>query len=225
MAQKNGRGYNCRGLILYCIVCRAAPVSHYTTIDAQTYWRCAGCHSIFLDQTHYPSKRKEQAHYLQHDNRVDDPAYRKFLSRLADPLLAFLKPSDKGLDFGCGSGPALATMLNEKGFSMQLYDPFFYPDKSVLKAHYDFITCTETAEHFHDPFAEFDRLDSLLKPKGHLGVMTCFLEEGSSFETWHYRRDPTHIVFYCETSFQVIAAQRKWYCQIPSKDIVIFSKK
>ena len=50
---------------------------------------------------------------------------------------------------------------------MKLYDPFFYPDKSVLKAHYDFIACTERAEHFHDPFAEFDRLDSLLKPKGH----------------------------------------------------------
>jgi cyclopropane fatty-acyl-phospholipid synthase-like methyltransferase len=140
------------------------------------------------------------------------------------PFLTLLKPSEQGLDFGCGQGPALAAMLRGHGFSMTLYDPFFYPDESALLAQYDFITCTETAEHFHDPFAEFDKLDSLLKPHGRLGVMTCFLKQGSNFETWHYRRDPTHVVFYCETSFKVIAAQRGWQCQIPAKDIVLLSK-
>ena len=207
-----------------CIVCHAEPVSHYAKINAQTYWRCAECQAIFLDQTHHPSASAEHAHYLEHDNRIDDPAYRNFLSRLVSPFLTLLKPSEQGLDFGCGPGPALAAMLREHGFSITLYDPFFYPDVSALQARYDFITCTETAEHFHDPFAEFDRLDSLLKPQGRLGVMTCFLKQGSNFETWHYRRDPTHVVFYCETSFEVIAAQRGWQCQIPAKDIVLLSK-
>ena len=212
------------GLVLECIVCHAGPVSHFTTIDAQTYWRCSECHAIFLDHTQFPSASAEHAHYLEHDNRTDDPAYRNFLSRLANPLSTLLKPGDKGLDFGCGPGPTLAAMLSEQGFSMALYDPFFHPDKSSLQTQYDFITCTETAEHFHHPFAEFDRLDHLLKPLGHLGVMTCFATQGSDFKNWHYRRDPTHVVFYCEMSFRVIAAQREWHCQIPAKDIVLFTK-
>ena len=207
-----------------CIVCRSAPRSHYTTIDSQTYWRCVECHSIFLDQTHYPSAPEEKAHYLKHDNRIDHPGYRKFLSRLSKPLMPLLKPKGQGLDFGCGPGPALAAMLSEQGFSITLYDPFFHPDETALMKRYDFITCTETAEHFHDPFAEFNRLNNLLKPQGYLGVMTCFSTQRCNFENWHYRRDPTHVVFYCETSFRVIAAQHGWHCRIPEKDIVLFSK-
>ena len=55
-------------------------------------------------------------------------------------------------------------MLSEYGFSIKLYDPFFHRDETTLIARYDFITGTETAEHFHDPFAEFNRLDNLLDP-------------------------------------------------------------
>jgi taurine dioxygenase len=55
-------------------------------------------------------------------------------------------------------GPALAAMLREAGHEVALYDPFFAPDPAPLAAIYDFVTCTETAEHFHDPRAEFARL-------------------------------------------------------------------
>ena len=40
------------GLVLECIVCLAGQVSHFTTIDAQTYWRGFECNAIFLDHTH-----------------------------------------------------------------------------------------------------------------------------------------------------------------------------
>jgi hypothetical protein len=42
-------------------------------------------------------------------------------------------------------------MLAEAGHAMALYDPFFRPDPAALERDYDFITCTETAEHFHHP--------------------------------------------------------------------------
>ena len=45
---------------------------------------------------------KEKERYLEHDNRVDDEAYRSFLSRLASPLKEKLSIGAKGLDFGCG---------------------------------------------------------------------------------------------------------------------------
>ena len=89
---------------------------------------------------------------------------------------------------------------------------------------YNFITCTETAEHFFNPNREFKTLDSILAPGGWLGVMTTFLTEDKSFENWYYRRDPTHVVFYAEKTFEVIAKQRNWKCEIVTKDVVLFHK-
>ena len=59
--------------------------------------------------------------------------------------------------------PALAAMLTEAGHRMALYDPFFAPDPAPL-AVYDFVTCTEAAEHFHHPAAEFARLRAWCGP-------------------------------------------------------------
>lgn len=95
-----------------------------------------------------------------------DAAYRAFLNRAAGPLLERLPPARQGLDFGCGPGPALAIMLREAGHTVALFDPFFYPDPAVLASAYDFITCTEVAEHFHRPAEEFSKLDALLNPGG-----------------------------------------------------------
>jgi len=94
----------------------------------------------------------------------------------------------------------------------------------IFSKKYDFITCTETAEHFFDPYKEFNVLDGLLVSGGWLGVMTCFLTDEELFGNWHYRRDPTHVVFYAEKTFEVIASQREWSCEIKSKDIVLLKK-
>ena len=63
---------------------------------------------------------------------------------------------------------------------MDLYDPFFFPNEEIFSKTYDFITCTEAAEHFFNPNKEFDLLDKLLKKDGWLGVMTCFLTTNKS---------------------------------------------
>jgi 2-polyprenyl-3-methyl-5-hydroxy-6-metoxy-1,4-benzoquinol methylase len=178
----------------------------------------------FLDPSLYIEVGIEKERYLEHDNRIDDDAYRSFLSRLANPLQKKLSVDDTGLDFGCGHGPALADMLQAEGFQIDLYDPFFFPDKKVFTKKYNFITCTETAEHFHYPHQEFNALDNLLSPGGWLGVMTCFLTTDEAFESWYYRRDPTHVTFYCEKTFEVIASQRNWQYEFPSKDIVLLQK-
>jgi SAM-dependent methyltransferase len=178
----------------------------------------------FLDPCQWPQPQDEHAEYLRHENNPGDSGYRRFLSRLAAPLLDRLAPGLKGLDYGCGPGPALAAMLREAGHSMALFDPFFQPDQQPLTETYDFITCTEVAEHFHRPAQEFDRLDAMLRPGGWLGVMTCFQTDDARFANWHYRKDPTHVVFYRETTFRIIAAQRGWTCEIPVKDVVLMQK-
>ncbi|MEO1019763.1 MAG: class I SAM-dependent methyltransferase, partial [Pseudomonadota bacterium] len=150
--------------------------------------------------------------------------YRRFLAKLAGPLLTRLASGSSGLDYGCGPGPALAAMLREASHKVALYDPFFYPDPAPLSKHYDFITCTETVEHFYQPAEEFDLFDKLLKPGGWLGVMTCFQTEDARFANWHYRRDPTHVVFYREKTMHDLAEARGWSCEIPVKDVALMRK-
>lgn len=204
-----------------CPVCRAAACVPFGLFDNQPYWRCTACQARGLDPAWYPDAQTEQAVYQQHENRIDDPGYRRFLSRLAEPLRARLAPGAQGLDYGCGPGPALATMLTEAGHDMALYDPYFHCDPEPLRKTYDFITCTEVVEHFHHPAHEFDRLGAMLRPGGWLAIMTCFQTEDARFARWHYRLDPTHVVFYRAETFARIAEMRGWSCTIPSKDVVL----
>jgi hypothetical protein len=208
-----------------CPVCRAPGPVPFAEVDGRAYWACERCEARFLDPAHYLSAREEFGRYRQHENRVHDPRYRQFLSKLADPLLARLAPGLSGLDYGCGPGPALAAMLGEAGHTMALYDPFFRPDPAALEKNYDFLTCSETAEHFHRPAWEFDRLDGLLRPGGWLGLMTCFQTDDERFADWHYRKDPTHVVFYREATMRTIAGERGWICEIPVKDVALMHKR
>ena len=204
-----------------CPVCRAASPAAFGLYDAKQYWRCDTCGARGLNPAHYPDAAAERAEYDRHENDLDDPGYRRFLDRLAAPLLARLAPGARGLDYGCGPGPALALMLREAGHEVATYDPFYAPDPAPLADTYDFITCTEVAEHFHRPAEEFDRLGAMLRPGGLLAVMTCFQTDDARFNGWHYRKDPTHVVFYRAETFAVIAAARGWSCEIPRKDVAL----
>ncbi|MGI9462916.1 MAG: class I SAM-dependent methyltransferase [Aestuariivirgaceae bacterium] len=208
-----------------CPVCRASSVDHFMRVDGKDYWKCRTCEARFVDPCHRLAGADEHAHYLLHENDRDDPRYRRFLSKLCDPLLARLAQGLHGLDYGCGPGPALAAMLVEAGHHMDLYDPFFHPDRAALARTYDFITCTETAEHFHEPADEFDRLDGMLRAGGWLAVMTCLQTDDARFAKWHYRTDPTHVVFYREATFRIIADQRGWTCESPVKDVALMRKR
>ena len=207
-----------------CIVCESAAIEIFDVIDQKKYWKCSICLAKFMDKTCLPTSVEEKAHYLTHQNIINDQRYRNFLSKLATPLRNKISKGDKGLDYGCGHGPALVDMLKSNGFDMDLYDPFFFPNKSIFGKKYDFITCTEAAEHFHNPFTEFKKIDELLKAGGKLGLMTTFSTGDQAFENWHYRRDPTHVVFYNERTFRTVSSQRKWNCVVPFKDIVLISK-
>ncbi len=207
-----------------CPVCAAATVRPLLTVDGRAYWRCERCEATWLSPSQLPAPEGELAEYLRHENCPADPGYRRFLDKLATPLLARLSPHSAGLDYGCGPGPALAAMLREAGHTVALYDPLFEPCAEVLRRSYDFITCTEVVEHFHRPAAEFARLDALLRPGGWIGVMTCFQTDDARFASWHYRRDPTHVVFYREYTFRHLARRLGWSCEIPAKDVVLLRK-
>lgn len=207
-----------------CRVCAEGIARLFWSGDERAYYRCGRCAATFVDASHLPSAAAEVEHYRLHENSVDDPGYRRFLGKLAEPLLRRLAPALEGLDYGCGPGPALSAMLSEAGHTMHLYDPFFCPDPAPLKRTYDFITCTEVAEHFHRPWEEFVRLGCLLRPGGLLAIMTCFQTDDSRFADWFYRRDPTHVVFYRAETFFVLAERLGWRCEVPVKDVALMYK-
>jgi SAM-dependent methyltransferase len=209
-------------LKMRCILCEAEYTEVFLSIGGQTYYRCNICQLRFLDPAQHPAQDDEYAHYQHHENAVDDAGYRRFLSRLANPLLIRLPECASGLDFGCGPGPALAQMMREAGHEMSVYDPFFRPDVAPLQTQYDFVTCTEVVEHFHTPKQTFAQLVSLIKSGGWLAIMTCFQTDDERFATWHYRLDPTHVAFYREATFRWLAATWGWRASFPAKDIALF---
>ncbi|MFN7027656.1 MAG: class I SAM-dependent methyltransferase, partial [Pseudorhizobium sp.] len=209
---------------LACRLCSSTDLRPMEGSPARPYWHCQRCDTVFVDQAALPGPVLEHAHYCRHENDPADPQYRRFLARLGQPLLERLTPQSSGLDYGCGPGPGLAAMFREAGHEVALFDPFFAPDRSVLGAQYDYILCCEVAEHFHQPGEQFARLTSLIKPGGWIGIMTCFRDRERSFEGWHYRRDPTHVVFYTKDSFEWISRQHGLAIEIPRKNVVLLHK-
>lgn len=207
-----------------CPVCETTGLQPFQEVNGVAYRRCPTCEATTMDPRWWPTPEQEKTVYDLHDNNPEDEGYRRFLAKLATPLLARLAPGSRGLDFGCGPGPALAGMLEEAGMDMALYDPMFQPDARVLATQYDFVTCTEVVEHLHQPAVTFKQLDGLLRPEGWLAVMTCFQTDDSRFANWHYRRDPTHVVFYREATMAWLAHKHHWEMTVPVKDVVLFRK-
>ena len=188
------------------------------------FLHCPNCDLAFVPRAQQLPPDAQRARYLQHNNDIHDPAYRAFLGRLYYPLKPHLTPGSTGLDYGAGPGPALQQMMLEDGFHARIYDLYFHPDQSALAQTYDFITCTETAEHFADPAHEFARLDALLRPGGWLGVMTGMLPDWDAFPTWHYHRDLTHINFFSRRAMQWLANRHHWQPHFPARDVTLFHK-
>lgn len=189
-----------------CPLCASSGISCFESgRDLKRYARCDACDFIWMLPESRLKAEAERAQYSQHQNDPGDPNYRAFLGRLWEPLKGRLVPGACGLDYGSGPGPTLHLMAQESGFGCKHYDPYFNRDDSVFGQRYDFITCSETAEHFYHPEQEFKKLTSLLKPGGWLGIMTSRYHDGLDFDTWHYRNDPTHVAFYSDRSFEFIA--------------------
>lgn len=206
-----------------CPLC-AGTASAPIDCDGRLYFRCAGCGLVHLDPALRVDAATERAEYALHRNDPQDAGYRRFLSRAFDEVRARFAPPARGLDFGCGPGPALVAMAREAGFGMDAFDPFFAPDTSVFARRYDFVTCTEVAEHLFAPRVELDRLWGLLRPGGALVIQTRRVLDDTRFRTWNYRRDPTHVVFFADASFGWLAARWGARLSLPGPDVAVLVK-
>jgi 2-polyprenyl-3-methyl-5-hydroxy-6-metoxy-1,4-benzoquinol methylase len=80
----------------------------------------------------------------------------------------------------------------------------------VLARTYDFVTCTEVMEHFHEPGRELAIIARLLRRGSLLAVSTALIDDGTDFSTWWYARDETHVSFYRRKTLAWIAERFHW---------------
>lgn len=205
-----------------CPLCATVCTQRIEHDSGRHCFVCGTCALVHVAREHRLGRAQEAAHYDTHENSPHDPHYRGFLDRLLRPLVERLAPGARGLDFGSGPGPTLSVMFEERGFPMEIYDPFFAPDRAVLHRRFDFVSCSETVEHFFEPATEFARFERLVQPGGWLAIMTRMTPDLSQFRQWHYPRDPTHVCFYGLDTMQWIAHRHGWQLEIPGANVVLF---
>jgi hypothetical protein len=193
--------------------------------NVREYRRCWSCDLVFVPSEYLLEPETEKRIYDEHENSPEHPGYRRFLSRLFDPMLERLQPGADGLDFGCGPGPVLAQMFTEHGFRMAVYDPFYAPDVSALQRRYSFVTCTEVLEHIYSPQQSLQQLWDLVEPGGILGVMTSLRPEKEAFHTWRYKNDPTHVRFYSRQTMEWLADYLNAGLEFVARDTMILTRK
>lgn len=207
-----------------CPLCGSSRIRPFARAHGRRYRECPDCGLVHLAPEQRLDRAAEKRRYDLHENSPDDPGYRAFLDRLAAPLVERLEPGAEGLDYGSGPGPTLSVMLEEQGFPMAIYDPFYAPDPGPLRRRYDFVTCTETVEHFFDPGAELAHLRRLVRPGGWLAIMTEVLGPEQDFEAWHFARDPTHVCLYRRRTMDWIADRLGWRLESPRSSVFLLRK-
>lgn len=160
-----------------------------------------------LDLQKYLDKTNEKLRYEQHNNDIFDIRYHAFVSTIVDAVLNNYNQEHIGLDFGSGTGPVITKMLEDEGYSINVYD---------------YIVCCEVIEYFDNPRQEFARLKNMLKPNGSLYLKKKLYNEEIDFKSWHYKNDPTHVFFYHKMGLQYIKDHFGFSDMEIIKDFIIY---
>jgi len=207
-----------------CLLCKSNKVSLYRNIKSGAFFSCDTCSVIFRDQKIFLDSTSEKSRYDKHKNDIEDLGFQNSVKSLVDKVIQNFPKESKGLDYGCGNGPVAAAMLKKEGYNIGVYDPFYAPEKNVLQDTYDFIICNEVMEHFYNPRQEFETLKNLLKPNGMLICGTAVFYPTINFDTWYYKNDPTHVIFYTPYSLEWIKNEIDFKKHILGSNLITFYK-
>jgi len=177
---------------------------------ARRYRLCPCCRLIFVDDETLLDPQEERARYELHQNSPEQSGYVRFLSRAMEPALGYLRRGARALDFGCGPGPTLSTLLGRHGIRCEDYDPFFVPH--LPDGSFDAIFATEVLEHLSRPMRELRLMRERVAAGGLLVVMTELWRDDEALgpeglNRWHYAFDETHVCFYHEETIRWICRQ------------------
>lgn len=186
-----------------CLLCNSTATV-FCKKPNHLFYKCENCQGIFRPKHTFLNSNLEKTHYEKHNNDVNDERYQNFVSPIVHAILNDFTPSDKGLDFGSGTGPVISKMLRDRVYQVENYDLYFENEPELLARKYNYISCCEVMEHFHEPLKEFQLLHSMLLPNGKLYCKTEVFRSQNSFENWYYKNDLTHVFIYQEATLNWI---------------------
>ena len=207
-----------------CPLCQSKENLLYSQDKTGEYRLCSVCSLVFVLEAYYLDEEAEKARYDLHTNSSEDEGYRKYLTRVSEPVIKRLEKGARGLDFGSGPGPTLSLIFKEAGFDTKIYDHFYAKDEEVFEQRYDFITSTEVVEHLYTPKVVLDKLWSLLNGDGLLCLLTQVYPDQEAFSSWYYKNDPTHVCFFSLKTLSWLEEQWNAELEIIDKDLFIFKK-
>lgn len=205
-----------------CPLCHSLSREYFRD-KKKTFLLCPVCKGLFAGKKYRPDRETERLRYTEHNNDVDDPRYQEFVKPIVEEIMSAFTPESKGLDFGAGTAPVISSLLSEKDYDINIYDPFFCNDPLLLNKKYDYIACCEVIEHFHRPDKEFSLLRRLLKPQGKLYCKTSLFSESINLKTWYYKNDLTHVFFYQEETLYYICRKYGFSDIIIKNNLAILS--
>jgi len=211
--------------LIDCPLCHESEHTLYCEHETGEYRLCSECALVFVLPEARLEEEEEKGRYDLHTNSPDDVNYRKFLSKMLEPVCERVPKGSFGLDFGSGPGPTLSKMFEENGYKMRIYDHFYARDDEALEQSYDFITSTEVVEHLYAPSDVIDKLIDILKPNGLLALLTQPYPPQEAFSTWYYKNDPTHVCFYSLATMLWLEKKYDAKLETVGKDIFIFTKE
>ena len=213
-----------------CPLCHHPSPSFHLQADLREYWLCPKCALVFVPPEFFISQEDEVNRYREHENNLDNLGYVKMFQEKINTVKKISPGVNTVLDYGCGYEPVLKTLLSREGYQADGYDSNFFPREESDK-EYDLIISTETFEHFKEPRNELTRLVPRISNEGYLAVMTRFYPVKNNtlcpetFSKWYYKRDPTHVAFYCPKTFSWIADEFAMnICHNNENDFIIMQK-
>ncbi len=101
---------------MICPLCRCDKCSCIHRDRNREYFKCPECNLAFVPSEYHISLQEEKDRYDLHRNDPENKGYMDLLGKLFLPMKDRLKKGDRGLDFGSGPSPVLASMFREEGF-------------------------------------------------------------------------------------------------------------
>ena len=175
----------------------------------RAYCECHGCGAVFVPPSYRLPVETEYLRYRRHDNHTSNEAYVAYqLGITREFVLPNLPPPPaEVLELGGGPAPLVAQELQAIGYRVAGFDPAFAPNAAVLERRYDAIVAIEVIEHLREPRSFFEQIGRCRRTGGIVMLQTHLWRgaDAAAFVRWHYRSDPTHIVFYRLRTMQRVA--------------------
>lgn len=214
-------------MLKFCGLCGHETKPLHDAHMKRLYHTCASCGLITLDKDFHATHEEARMVYDLHENDIHDEAYQAYFNRFLQAAVFPYVKGKKALDYGSGPEPVLAHVLTtQHGYDVTCYDLHYAPDADFSHQPYDLILSTEVFEHLLDPIGTMLFLRQMLKPGGHLAIMTLLHDHHHDhFLTWWYRRDITHISFYSEKTLEYLGRLTGFhmiYCD--QKRMITFEK-